>query len=295
MPADLHPPASSPVRRTLPAMRLTLVAFAVLTALAVVSLYVMSEDTDRLFAWTIQPPLTAAFLGAGYAAGCLLVVLSLREPVWANNRIPVLTILGFTALTLVATLVHLDKFHFDVPGALPTFAAWFWMAIYVVVPLALVALVVQQERAPGADPLPRHPVPGALRALLAVQSVVMTVLGVALFVAPDTQEQLWPWTLTPLTARVVAAWLLAFGLATGLASRGGDLDRLRTATAAYAVFGVLELLALLRFRDTVEWDRAVAWLLTALLLAIALTGAAGWRAAVRARPAGQPARDVPVA
>ena len=37
------------------------------------------------FAWTIQPPLTAAFLGAGYAAGFVLVVLSLRDPVWARQ------------------------------------------------------------------------------------------------------------------------------------------------------------------------------------------------------------------
>jgi hypothetical protein len=56
-------------------MRALLVAFSVLTALAVGALFVLSTATDRYFAWTIEPPLTAALLGAGYAAGCVLVVL----------------------------------------------------------------------------------------------------------------------------------------------------------------------------------------------------------------------------
>ena len=34
--------------------------------------FVLSEDTKRLFAWTINPPLTAAFLGANYFAAFFL-------------------------------------------------------------------------------------------------------------------------------------------------------------------------------------------------------------------------------
>ena len=30
-------------------------------------LFVLATTTEQTFAWTIQPPLTAAFLGAGYA------------------------------------------------------------------------------------------------------------------------------------------------------------------------------------------------------------------------------------
>src|SRR3954453_3681477 len=106
------------VRHVLAPMRVLLVVFAVLTAMAVVALFVLSGQTDQTFAWTIQPPLTAAFLGAGYAAGFVLVVLALRDPVWAHSRVPVLTILAFVALTLVATLLHIDRFHFQ-----PEFAA----------------------------------------------------------------------------------------------------------------------------------------------------------------------------
>lgn len=112
-----------------------------------------------------------------------------------------LTILVFTLITLAATLVHLDRFHLQ-----PEFAEL-------------------QLLAPGSDPPPGHPVPVVLRAVPAVESAVLLVVGVPLWVAPSTAPTLWPWPLTPLTARVVAAWLIAFGMATALA---GDLARLRT-------------------------------------------------------------------
>jgi hypothetical protein len=270
-------------RKLLPAMRVLLVAFSVLTALAVVALFILSNQTDQSFAWTIAPPLTAAFLGAGYAAGCTLVVMSLRDPVWANSRLPVLTILAFTVLTLAATLLHIDRFHFQPEFAgLPLLAhaaAWFWIGVYIVIPVAMIAVLVVQERTPGADPPRRHPVPGVLRGALAVESVVLLAVGVALYAVPATGPDLWPWALTPLTARAVAAWLIAFGVATGLAAVAGDLERLRTAAVAYTVFGALVLVAVARYPGTMPWDRPVAWLLVVMAAAVTVTGAAGWRVA----------------
>src|SRR3954462_2049879 len=138
------------IRRVLPSMRALLVVFSVLTALAVGALYVLAERTDDYFAWTIQPALTAAFLGAGYAAGFVLVVLSLRDPVWAHSRVAVLTILVFVVLTTVATLIHIDRFHFMVEfadsGCVAEAAAWSWLAVYIIVPLLLLTLLLPQER-----------------------------------------------------------------------------------------------------------------------------------------------------
>src|SRR5258708_2896965 len=53
-----------------------IVAFLGLTLLSTASLYVLADQTDRQFAWTIQPPLSAAFLGGGYAAGFVLIALT---------------------------------------------------------------------------------------------------------------------------------------------------------------------------------------------------------------------------
>ncbi len=56
------PTTVAAVRRTLPLMRALLMVFCALTALAVVALFVLSDNTSETFAWTIQPPITAAFI-----------------------------------------------------------------------------------------------------------------------------------------------------------------------------------------------------------------------------------------
>ena len=283
-PTTAAPPGSrGPVRLLRPEMRALLAAFSVLTGLAVIALFVLAPATDRFFAWTIEPPLTASLLGAGYAAGCVLVVLSLRDPVWAHSRLPVLTILAFTLLTLAATLLHLDRFHLQAEFVtlpwLARAAAWFWLGVYIVIPLSMIVALVRQERAPGVDPPPDAPVPLVLRLALAVESAVLLAVGATLWAAPSTATTLWPWPLTPLTARVTAAWLIAFGVATALAAVAGDLARLRTSALAYAVFGALVLVSLARFPGTVDWSGVPAWVLLGTAVAIVATGATGWRVA----------------
>jgi hypothetical protein len=257
--------------------------FVALTALATNQLYVLSAHTDAYFAWTIKPPLTAAFLGAGYAAGLVLVVLGLRAGAWAQARIAVVTVAVFSTLTLVATLLHLDKFHFEAGGAIARFAAWFWLAVYVVVPVALVVLGLRQERAQGTDPARRDPVPAWLAGAFALQGLVMLGVGAALYIAPSTARTLWPWTLTPLTARAVAAWLIAFGVAAVLTLTERDLSRVAAGAAAYTVLGVLELLALLRFHDEPDWGSAAAIGYLVVAVSVVPVGLAGWLAAARAR------------
>lgn len=257
--------------------------FVALTAVATNQLYVLSGSSDRYFSWTIKPDLTAAFLGAGYAAGFVLVVLGLRSRSWAQARAAVVTVAVFATLTLLATLLHLDKFHFGADGVVARFAAWFWLGVYVVVPVALAGLIVHQQRSPGVDPERRDPVPSWLVAAFALQGLVMLVVGVALFVAPSTAKTLWPWMLTPLTARVVAAWLVAFAVASVLTVRERDLDRLAAGTVAYTVLGVLELVALLRYPDEVRWSSAAGIGYLVVLVSVVPVGAAGWLAAARAR------------
>jgi len=274
----------APVRGLSRGTRGLLAGFVVLTALATNQLYVLSTHTDAYFAWTIRPPLTAAFLGAGYAAGLVLVLLGLRARAWAEARIAVVTVAVFSALTLLATVLHRDRFHFGADGAIARFAAWFWLGVYIAVPVALAVLIVRQQRMPGVDPPRRHPVPGVVAAAVGLQGLVMLAVGVALFVAPSTARSLWPWPLTPLTARVVAAWLIAFGVAAGVALVERDLDRLTAGAVAYTVFGVLELLALPRFGEVGRWDSPAGIGYLVVLVSVVLVGLAGCLpAAARAR------------
>ena len=72
------------IRPLHPGMRGLLYVAGVFVLIAGLPLYVLSEDTATWFAWTIDPPLTAAFLGACYWAACVLEILSARGRPWAE-------------------------------------------------------------------------------------------------------------------------------------------------------------------------------------------------------------------
>ncbi len=296
MPPGARPTDPAPREPVHAPVRALLGAFCLLTAAAVVSLVVLAGDTERTFAWTIEPPVTAAFLGSGYAAGLVLSALSLRSDDWWAVRVPFATVLAFTWLTAVATFVHLDRMHVVAPGAgsVARPAAWLWLAVYVVVPPAMAVLWPRQPHPPRArrrgeagravaGTRREVPAPRWLTAVLAAQGAVLAVVGGALYVAPSTAAALWPWPLTPLTARVVAAWLLAFAVAAVMCVRDGDLARLRIATVAYAAFGLLQAMTAVRFAADVDWGtgRAVAWL--AMVGVVVATGLTGWLLARRRR------------
>jgi hypothetical protein len=234
-------------------------------------LFVLSEETDSLFAWTINPPLTAAFLGANYWAAFFLAFLSAREPLWGRARITYAVSVTFTSLTLVATLLHLDKFKFD------NVNGWLWVIVYVTVPPVLILLLPRQLRLPGGDPPRRAPLEGWLVPVMAVQAAIVAVIGTVLFVAPSTADSLWPWPLTPLTARAVAAWLLALtaGLVVTIWER--DWERVRVAVLTYTTGPILQFVALARFSDTVSWNAAGVWVYIAFLASILLLGLYGLR------------------
>ena len=245
--------------------------------------YVLSESTERLFAWTINPPLTAAFLGANYFAAAFLAFMSAREPIWARARITYAVSLVFTSFTLFATLLHLDKFNFD------NLNGWLWVIVYITVPPLIVALLPLQLREPGGDAPRQAPIERWLMPIVAVQAAIVLVLGILLFAAPSTADSLWPWPLTPLTARTVAAWL--FALATGLAMTLWERDwaRIRVSTLTYACAPVLQFVALARFSDTVNWDAAGIWLYVGFLLSILILGVYGLRRSWGLGPEATPA------
>jgi hypothetical protein len=246
-----------------------------LVFLAGVQLFVFSERTAELFAWTIDIPLTAAFLGAGYWASVVLEWMSARQTAWVHARISVPAVFVFTTLTLVATLLHIDLFHLGTEFEPVTRAAtWGWIAIYVLVPPAMALLLVIQSRAGGEDPPRAAPLPSWIVSVLVAQAVILLALGCYLFVLPERAGSLWPWQLTPLTGRAVGAWVFSIGLAAAHSVWENDLKRMRPAAFSYLALGLLELIALARYPDTVRWGEPQTVVYLAFLAGMLLVGAA---------------------
>ena len=105
-------PEQAHYRKTTLGMRRLLLIASFLVLLVGISLFFLPRRTDTYFAWTISPALTAAFLGSAYWSSFLMELLGSREKLWARTRITVPAVFLFTSLTLLATLIHLDKFHF---------------------------------------------------------------------------------------------------------------------------------------------------------------------------------------
>ena len=269
-----------------PLRRFYYVAILLVTSVGVFT-FVLSTRTEQLFAWTINPPLTAAFLGANYFAAFFLALLAARERVWATAAIAYAVSVVFTSMTLFATLLHLDKFNFD------NVNGWLWTIVYVTVPPYLVAVGFLQLRVRGDDPPRSAPIPGWLVGLVAVQAAIALVVGVLLFLAPSTADDLWSWTLTPLTARTVAAWSLALAAGLSFTAWQRDWTRVRIATPTYVAIPVLQLVALARFSDTVDWSDVKLWAYVVFLGGVLALGLYGlwrsWQRTSRVEPLAAPA------
>jgi hypothetical protein len=275
--------------------RWLLIAFAVLTLLAVNQLFLLADVADVYWAWTIHTEQTAAFVGAAYAAGFVLSVVSLRMTRWSDIRIPIVTVTAFTVLTAVATVVHAHRLNLTSGGAIAQLSAWVWSVVYLVVPVWCVVVVLRQERGRGpVDPVAR-PMPEWLLWALAGEGIVLFAVGTVLFLGGMTVHHhlatdvtsFWPWSLTPLSSMVIGAWLIAFGLAAAMAIREFDLSRLFVPGVTYTAFGVFEFVAVIWHWPQVSPRDPWLWAYLAVLAVIVGTGAYGWRAA-RRRPAGQP-------
>ena len=82
----------------------------------------------------------------------MLSVLALRPRSWRETWTPLVTVLVFAVPTLVATLLHLDRFHVHARGPVAVGAAWVWLAVHLVVPVALLVVVLRQARVADSGP-----------------------------------------------------------------------------------------------------------------------------------------------
>lgn len=258
----------------------TILYIASFLVLAVgISLYFLSEQTDVYFSWTINPPLTASFLGSGYLASFLLEFFSAREKIWARACPAIPGVWVFTFLTLIVTLIHLDRFHFDSQLFITQAGTWVWLGIYIGVPVALGYFWVTQIRKTGVDPLRKYPLPAWLRTILLLQGVTMFMMGAALLLLPKMMISLWPWTISILTSQAIGAWGVSIGIIAIQIFWENDYLRLLPVFTSYAFYGILMIITLVRYPDTMDWSRLSSGAYSIFMVSIMLIGLFGtWKA-----------------
>jgi hypothetical protein len=244
----------------------------VLVSIAGFQLFVLSELTDRFFAWTIKSALTAAFLGAAYWCTVPMLFASFRARTWAQARVAVPGVWLFTLLTSIATFQHWDKFHWSSAILTARLAFWVWLGVYLAVPIGLGIAWYLQQRVPGVEPERQAPWQLWFRILLGTQAVLIFLLGAMLYLFPNMMIPLWVWTLTPLTSAAVGAWLIGIGITLAWAIWENDWQRLRGTMITFALLGVLQLIAVVRYSGEVNWNSPKAWAYAAFLVSIVIMG-----------------------
>lgn len=240
---------------------------------AFVLLYPLADTTDRFFAWTILPPITAMLLGSAYAGGIVFFVHVVRPNRWSAVRHGFPAVLLFATLLALATFLHWDRFHF---GYL-SFDVW--VTLYVTTPfLVLAAMIVNRGEDAGA-PLPREVLlPGWVRILLALLGLCSLIVGLVLFVVPQLAIAIWAWPLTPLTARVCGAILTLPGMVNLGMLRDARWSAFRQIFQAQLTSLVLMLLALALRGGELVWARPSAALFVCAIAGsfVAYAALYGW-------------------
>jgi amino acid transporter len=189
----------------------------------------------------------------------------------------------FAAMLGVATGLHWDRFtHGHI-------SFYLWAVLYFSLPFVIPVVWYANTRAnAGISREPEHRFPRALVMSLGLVSAVLLVASVVFAVLPQFSVLTWPWALTPLTARVLAAMFALPGLVGLGAALDGRWSAARVPFQAQVISIVFILLGLVRARQDVAWSRWESPLFVAgLFLELVLIGwAALWSARSRQAPGG---------
>jgi hypothetical protein len=230
-------------------------------------LYLFPGHTRELFAWTIKPQMTAMMLGAAYVGGVYFFLRAATAPSWVSVQAGFPPVAVFATLLGLTTILHWDRFNHA------HIAFITWTALYFTTPFLVAAVWIRNRaRDPHTAKELDLPRPRAVGTVMVAVGVAVLACAAFLFLRPDVAIQVWPWPLTPLTARVVASLFALAGVAqicTGLDRRwSASRITLQSQLLSLAAIELATVLSWADFRPASPLRWTFAGGLLALLLAI---------------------------
>lgn len=213
--------------------------------------FLAPSRSERVLPFSV-PPLHARVIGAVYIAGLTIMIGGVLARRWADIRLVPLMTAIWTGGLLVVTLLHNDDFDFD------RIQTQVWFAAYVAYPLIGIWIHLRRRY----DSMPDEPGPMApdwTRRWLVAQGVMLTIVGVALFLAPGMIADAWPWPVQSLLAQIYSAPFLSFGIGSLLLSRFRTPREMRISVVGMGVFGLGALAASLIHLELFDAADVAAW------------------------------------
>lgn len=259
-------PELKPRNQILPETRWVAALVIPFLVVAFVILFILPQNTEQLFAWKIQPSMSAMMLGAAYAGGIYFFAGVLRSKEWHKVKVGFLPVTSFASLLGIATILHWDRFtHGQI-----SFVAW--AGLYFTAPFIVFAVWLRNRsqdsgQAEAQDAI----IPSTARLVMGAFGIATLSISLFLFLQPAIMVELWPWKLTPLTARVMGAM---FSLP-GIVGLGIALDerwsaaRLILQSQGFSI--LLILVAAVVARNDFDWANPGSWLFTGGLAAMLIS------------------------
>ena len=231
------------------------------------------ERTQAVWPWELTP-FNSRFIGGFYLASAIAAAMVLAQGRWAPARVLTSLAFAFTAIVLVVSIVHANRFDFDRPLT----SAWF--ALYILLPLYTgYALWAHRRLRATGGPAPRW-----FAIVMVVSGVLMGAYGIGLLIAPVTLTEFWPWPVDAFHGRLYAAVPMAPALAALLLLRHApqaDLVGTGVTLLAASAWIILGLVVTDASTDSVDWGSLETWIWVGAFVFVAFLGVAMVAAARR--------------
>lgn len=249
--------------RILPLTRIIAAAVVPFLLLAFLILYVSPQPTGRWFAWDINPRMTAAYMGAGYLGGAYLFLHTVFGSRWHRIAGAFLPVTAFTLAMLIITVIHWDSFEVT---HLPFLA---WLLLYILTPVLLPWTWLRNRTTdPRTPEVEDATVPVLARWIMTGLGIVLLVFSIAAIISPSIAIQIWPWTLSPLTARVLGGWSALLGVGGLLISQDERWSAWRVGLESIALWHILVLIAAVVNRLDFKDANLANWYLISVVLVL---------------------------
>lgn len=261
-------PGKTTPDRVLPATRALAGIIVPILFAAWVMLYLFPNNSGLLFAWPIKPQMGAMMLGGTYLGGAYFFTKVFRSHQWHTVRLGFWPVSAFAAIMGIATILHWDKFtHGHISFIL-------WAILYFTLPLIIPVVWYLNQRTNRGEPDPRQVLLSRpLCLVIGFVGVIMSAASLILLLFPQWMLPIWPWSITPLTGRALAAMFVL----PGLLSLGIAYDRhwssAKIPFQAQLIAIVFILVAFIFSSQDIFWSQLGTWtFIGGLLLELFLIG-----------------------
>jgi hypothetical protein len=213
--------------------------------------YFVPERVDKAIPWLV-PPLHARFIGAIYLSGVVLMGMSMLAKQYIEVRIPTFIAAAWTGLLFIISLFYLSEFDFS------RGPVWFWFGAYILYPIIGFWLTWKYRNIQNDSTGAR--LPSWIQTYFLIQGIIITVLALALLLAPEAMLTVWPWNITRMLAQIYAGPFLAYGLGCLMLRRQRTWREVRIVAIAFLILSIGVIIASVFHRSLFSTSNPSTWI-----------------------------------